>query len=553
LLNIKKVLIIVCLFEWQIFSACYGQNILWESSFSLVNTQFSRDAVQRGDSKMLFLVTDISTSHLGEIWMADTSGNFQWKKQLIIPGLVQTGPNSIKKFREKEEYLVVGTGNDSIGANMTFYAIIDSSGITIMSNLISFPSFQGGSYGFILQDESFFVLGGRFNFDSDLFVIRANTNGIIWNNTFSFLGVESPREIMDLYNGRYLVSAISNSNNFFLEVDLNGNFSNPYYIDSGNVDVLDNYVHPAPVEGYYYSSFVDTSFSFDVTSFFNHIKDSTLLYKFEGDPIRNNFEINSDSNFLFIRNNGIQLGISIARDSILLGTKFFPNDGKSRIIDKISFVSMDQILVSGNCRHLGDFDVWISKIGGIGNEWIPDPCIYSPPQIGFSWDYQFPSLTLTDTSFSGLQYLDTIYNRQWLTSAGDTSSQEQFTTFWDTTGNTTLDVTLIIENWYRCRDTLTTTLSYWINGMEPPPTPSWKAKLYPNPARNQMILNLDGKDLSEKQGFGIIYDIHGRKQSEMVLKSGDQKIDLSKFPPGLYILKIDIDQESRYLRFVKGE
>jgi Secretion system C-terminal sorting domain len=533
-------------------SKAFPQNIVWESTINLPNFQFPRDSEIRGDSKLIFTATNVGTSHFGEVWLVDTFGNFLWQKKLQIPGLITTAPNSISKFPDTEEFLIVGTGNDSTGANMTFFSKIDSAGNTVYSKLINYPSFQGGADGLILPDGTFLVLGGRFTLDSDVFVVRADSTDIMWEKTFFNNGVESARQFLDLFNGRILISSVSDGHGFFFEVDINGNFYDQRYLDTGSFSIQHIYISNSPNGGVYQSALLDTGNNDFLGKFYEFI-DSTILWESKRDPIENNFVTNIDSNQVFVRYDGMKTGVSLFSDSTSLWDLYFPVDGITRTINKIRILNSGNALLLGTSLSFGNLNVWTSKISGIGNEWVQDPCIISPPQIGFSWDYQFPSLTLTDTSFSGLQYLDTIYNRQWLSSSGDTSSQEQFTTFWDTTGNTTLDITLIIENWYGCRDTLTTTLSYWINGMEPPPTPSWNAKLYPNPARSQMILNLEGKDLSEKQGFGIIYDIHGRAQEVLKVKKGDQKINLSQFPPGLYILKIDINQESKYLRFVKGE
>jgi Secretion system C-terminal sorting domain len=529
-----------------------GQAIEWEIFHLQPKHQIYRNSIARSDSNILLFISDLVSIHKGEIWLLDTVGNINWKRQLVISGLVEVAPNSFDKFDNSSNYLVVGTGNDSSGANMTFYAIIDSAGNTLLSNTINYPSFQGGADGLILSDNSFLILGGRFNTDADLFIARANTNGIMWEKSYFHVGSESPRQLIDLFNGRFLVSTTSDFNAFSVEVDKEGNFYNPTYLDSNSWVTSWNVYRNSYNGGLYYAAFVDTG-SNDFKGVFYSLSDSITDFQFDTDVVQNRFELNQDSNFVFVRHNGSQPGLGLQKDSIILSDAFFQNDGVNRGVGNINLLGDGKALITGAFRNPPYFNIWYSKVSGVGLPWVQDPCIISPPQIGFSWDYQFPSLTLTDTSFSGLQYLDTIYNRQWLSSSGDTSSQEQFTTFWDTTGNTTLDVTLIIENWYGCRDTISTTLSYWINGMEPAPTPSWEAKLYPNPAQNQITLDLDGKIISGQTGIARIYDIHGRVQEVLKVNEGDQNIDLSKFPPGLYILKIDINQESKYLRFVKGE
>jgi Secretion system C-terminal sorting domain len=149
-----------------------------------------------------------------------------------------------------------------------------------------------------------------------------------------------------------------------------------------------------------------------------------------------------------------------------------------------------------------------------------------------------------------LQYHDSIYQRQWFTSIGDTSSQKQFTTFWDTTGGTTLDVMLVVENLYGCVDTVQKTLSF--NTTDLDPTKKRKSfMVYPNPFFNYLIIKSRGRDhlITTFQ----IADIHGRIIHDGVFNGIKTKIDFSFILPGIYIIKLRYKNSLELFKIVKHE
>jgi len=59
-------------------------------------------------------------------------------------------------------------------------------------------------------------------------------------------------------------------------------------------------------------------------------------------------------------------------------------------------------------------------------------------------------------------------------------------------------------------------------------------QLYPNPAQNILFVNFE----SDGSGKLVLFDLQGKILKEETLYSGLQKVDVSKIPNGIYILKI---------------
>ena len=111
-----------------------------------------------------------------------------------------------------------------------------------------------------------------------------------------------------------------------------------------------------------------------------------------------------------------------------------------------------------------EFIMW-AEIDSVGEEWIPDRCAYQPPVAGFRYEYNYPVLTLIDTSSGGLKYLDTVYTWQWNTSQGSMGNNDTLTVFFDSAVNSSIDIDLVISNWYGCTDTISKTLNFGPSGI----------------------------------------------------------------------------------------
>ena len=77
-------------------------------------------------------------------------------------------------------------------------------------------------------------------------------------------------------------------------------------------------------------------------------------------------------------------------------------------------------------------------------------------------------------------------------------------------------------------------------------TDEFKLKVYPSPTYNH--LNLEGP----KEVYSLqILNIQGQLFHEMKNKNGNQKIDVSFLPPGLYFIKVIYNKGNQTIRFVK--
>ncbi len=528
----------------------FTQDFKWLKTTSKPAGQFFFNSEVRGDSKCILLVTDLNTNNKGHVWLVDTSGSLVWEKQFLIPGFQEFIPRSIDKIKETENFFVVGTGDDTMGGHQTIYCLIDSSANLIYWNSINFPGLQGGTDGLVLPDGSYLVLGGKFNVDADMFISRVDQSGVLWTKEFTNPGIESGQQIVDLYNGRFLVLAKQGKNAFSIEIDKEGNFHNFQFLDTGSFEVRSIRGSNSLNGGIYYSAFIKIPVNTFQTRFYS-LNNSSIESKFDlAFPTTNSFEINQDSNFIFFLFDGNQDGIGLYQDSTKLSDDYIPDDGISRGFSKLSLLGNGDGLAFGSSFDQGDFDICISKFSGLGTKWEQDPCLLAKPMAGIIWDYQFPALTLLDTSYAGMEYLDTIFHREWYTSFGDTSSMESFVTFWDTTGQTSVDLTLVIENWYGCRDTLNQTLSFWPNQISSSMAEKLPIKMFPNPARNIVNVWITQKPENGLVGIISIIDLKGRELLSKGLDGQKTQLDLSDINPGLYVAKIRINGSTQFKKFL---
>jgi hypothetical protein len=207
----------------------------------------------------------------------------------------------------------------------------------------------------------------------------------------------------------------------------------------------------------------------------------------------------------------------------------------------------NKAILAGSIGPASSRNNWIAKVDGVGEEWIPNPCTFSPPQAGFDFTYNYPLLTLHDTSFSGLKYLDTIYTWQWTTSNGMSGTDDSLLVFFDTASSKTLDVQLIVSNWYECTDTLNVTLDFTPSGISV--EKELEYLIYPNPVSDVLHIELgegiDGKVLFE------IFDLNGTKMKSETFNGRHLRSKVHGLSSGMYIYTISSDSQVRRGKLVK--
>jgi Secretion system C-terminal sorting domain len=155
--------------------------------------------------------------------------------------------------------------------------------------------------------------------------------------------------------------------------------------------------------------------------------------------------------------------------------------------------------------------------------------------------YDVGILICDDTSFSGLQYHDSVYSYEWFTSNGFSSDSSKLYAIWDTASQPTIDVTLIIENFYQCKDTLTVTLNKYVNGISSLIHDEISFNLYPNPVGDRLTVESISKESQNLEGRIDLYDLNGREVLTSIIRQGKEELDLSFLSPGVYIARIEVN------------
>jgi hypothetical protein len=75
-------------------------------------------------------------------------------------------------------------------------------------------------------------------------------------------------------------------------------------------------------------------------------------------------------------------------------------------------------------------------------------------------------------------------------------------------------------------------------------------KLYPNPAGGSLTVNV-GNLFSSSGVKMILFDAFGKKHMEKLFNNRELKIDIKKYFPGVYIIRIDVNGTSHYKKLIK--
>jgi hypothetical protein len=191
---------------------------------------------------------------------------------------------------------------------------------------------------------------------------------------------------------------------------------------------------------------------------------------------------------------------------------------------------------------------WLAIISGLKDHWQPDPCKISAPKAEFTYDYDYPLLTFRDSSFSGVRYNDTVYSYTWNTSLSPFPiTEDSLQVFFDTAVSKTLDVELVISNWYGCTDTANITLNFDPNGIsEEKPL---DVKVYPNPVSD--VLHIDFSKEVEGDILFEIFDLHGNKVITETFIGTSLRSTVHGLPSGMYFYTISSGSQIRRGKIVK--
>jgi hypothetical protein len=79
---------------------------------------------------------------------------------------------------------------------------------------------------------------------------------------------------------------------------------------------------------------------------------------------------------------------------------------------------------------------------------------------------------------------------------------------------------------------------------------SYSCKIYPNPTTGQ--IQLDIEDLTTSfQGMAALYSVHGVFLRDFKISESHNVFDLSDLPPGMYILRLNINEKTEEWKIIK--
>jgi Secretion system C-terminal sorting domain len=535
----------------------YGQQILWEATWVKPGNQTIKSIVTSDGIDFLGVGDDRSPGlDFPSVIKFDSSRNFIWQRNFNLTGLGEGFGGKISKIpREDYKYIVSGFGK-IFGVDKDLIFKIDSSGNTIWEKTFGHINLHNLPDQIVLNNKSILACGMReypgTSFDPYLLCLDSLGN-TLWEQTIFMPGAQELLSLIDLYDGSYLVSGKSDSAHYLRQFDLNGLLIWDTLINPVGGDVTRNLLVFGQDSTFYlggWSNINNNSFPGELISF----KNNRVQWRIDRDEgaehylINNNNQIISEKTDLLLPVQGLE----ILNDTISQSLMWWPLTLQWKAFRDLVFFGNNKLMAAG--QHMvsaGNSNYWISAVSGVGDEWIPDPCEISPPLAGFSWSYTNPTLTLVDTSYSGLEYLDTLYYRSWTSSLGDTSSGDTMLVFWDTASYPNMGIELIVGNWYGCRDTLNLTLTYEPTGISQSIHYDWKPKIFPNPFNRSFALGIEGKNLPNEPVFFELFDLKGNRLLEENFQSKSKNFQLSELPAGVYLARITYLAEIRYERVLK--
>ena len=78
-----------------------------------------------------------------------------------------------------------------------------------------------------------------------------------------------------------------------------------------------------------------------------------------------------------------------------------------------------------------------------------------------------------------------------------------------------------------------------------------KVTLFPNPAKDFLDVKVKVSQPFHKGGVLTIYDEDDLKKMVVFIQLGENRIEIQDLEPGIYSVRIDWEEEEKWLRFVK--
>ena len=490
------------------------------------------------------------TGNFSELIILDSTGQIKSRRPMQDTSLVLIEAVGLIQQVKGEPYLY--------GSGANHFSKIDTMGNVLWTRRYAYPFLQSPFNDFIqLRDKSVVAAGFRQFAGTgwDYFVTRIDSLGnTLWQIQYPHPNDQEALAITEMFDGSLIVGGNDGGKFRIIRIGLDGRFIQGYTwppnTGGNRIRNTSMALHPT-------KNLITSSDAWNGTLINDHQviifdKNLNVLLDTIDDLAPADFiEVNADSSFYLCgadeNDNVFFFNMTFPYDrldsiTISTGSNWKFPQSFSRINDSSAFIVGVQDNPSPN-----DNDYWYGRLDGLKKPWVPDPCLLSPPRALLSYEYNYPVLTLYDSSKSGLKYHDTVYTWQWNTSVGVNGTDDSLQVFFDTALSKTLNVQLIISNWYECRDTANITLNFDPTGIST--IKDWDVKVYPNPASD--YLNIEFSENLKQDIIFELYDIQGVKHIQLKSKERILRPRISELPNGLYFYKIGDGKNSRMGKVVK--
>ena len=453
---------------------------------------------------------------------------------------------------------------------------VDASGNTYITGLFISPSITFGTLTLTNNSATGF---------EDLFIVKYDANGnVIWAKSAGGNFNDEGRSIcVDATGNTYItgnyesstitfgsttLSNIGYTNLFVVKYDANGNtvwaksaggsdedYGNSICVDaSGNTYITGNYLSPS-------ISFGSTSLSNYNTTGYSDI--FTVKY-------------NANGNAVWAKragNNKDDIGQSICLDAS--GNTYITGCFSSRFITIGSTTIMNHNITGSSDTtdiFVVKYDangnvVWVNSAGGMSYDYGNSICVDANGNTYITGSFESPSITFGLTTllnyeagYSDLFVLKYDANGSvvWAKSVGgdayddgksicvDASGSTYFTGSFSSSSVTFGSTTF---NSIRLWDIFIAKLSGSV-GIQENENTALKYLIYPNPAKDNLIIELKGNKIIQNTSLSI-YNIQGQLLKQFAIKESKTEIDIQSFSTGIYIVKVNNEKENFVSRFVK--
>jgi Secretion system C-terminal sorting domain len=559
-LKTRRILIFLTIFFREII--CFGQSIEWERNYpppAGVGSATIHRLHSLSDTGFISCGAILASDYFPEIVFFDTAGILTKRIPFRFNDTARGYAYDLVNIPNSDEFYFLG---HSVALNYSrdFVCRLTSNGDTVWCNKYYYPGslYRTISKGVSFPDKSLITVGFRQYQTTflDLFIRKIDSLGAtVFEKNYPLPGIQKANSVIDRFDGSILISGQNDDDHLLSIFDLSGDFVWDTIIDFMSGTFGFNSIINYPDLSVQMAAWNLISFPNYNSKLLRFNRNLTFDWTISEPTGSLGLATNTDSSLLrgsYGLGPTFPLAFSEGDGLSNLWTLNFPLANNPRGISETLLIGSNEGILYGYQDNGTNLGYWISKISGVGEPWVPDPCQLSPAAPGFSWIYDVGILICDDTSFSGLQYHDSVYSYEWFTSNGFSSDSSKLYAIWDTATEPTIDVTLIIENFYQCKDTLTLTLNKYVNGISSLIHDEISFNLYPNPVGDRLTIESISKETQMLLGRIDLYDLNGREVLHSQIRKQKEDLDLSFLSPGIYFARIEVNGVVERFKVIKN-